>query len=87
MAASSQRAEALDARLNRVAAALTVVSAASFGLDIAVFVLPQVSLATKLGVVVGLIGMAVSCLMAVIVPRVRRAPDAGTRHVSWSPRV
>ncbi|SEN34951.1 hypothetical protein [Actinacidiphila rubida] len=72
LAAASQRSEELDARLNRVAAALAVVSAASFGLDIAVFVLPQVSLATKLGVVVGLLGMAVSCLMAVIVPRSAR---------------
>ncbi|MFF7196554.1 hypothetical protein ACFZAM_23010 [Streptomyces sp. NPDC008079] len=72
LAASSQRAEALDARLNRVAAALTVVSAASFGLDIAVFVLPQVSLATKLGVVTGLLGMAVCCLLAVVLPRTPR---------------
>ncbi len=66
--AASERAEALDARLNRVAAALTVVSAASFGLDIAVFVLPQVSLATKLAVVVGLLGMATSVLIAVVLP-------------------
>lgn len=87
LAASSQRAEALDARLNRAAAALTVVSAASFGLDIAVFVLPQVSLATRLGVVVGLIGMAFSCLMAVIAPRVRRAPAGLPRRRSWAPRV
>lgn len=87
LAASSQRAEALDARLNRVAAALTVVSAASFGLDIAVFVLPQVSLATKLGVVAGLIGMGVSCLMAVFVPRVRRADDRWAPRRSWSRRV
>lgn len=84
LAASSQRSEALDTRLNRVAAALAVVSAASFGLDIAVFVLPQVSLATKLGVVVGLLGMAVSCLMAVIAPRVRRSPDAVPRRRPWS---
>lgn len=72
IAASSQRAEELDTRLNRLAAALAVVSAASFGLDIAVFVLPKVSLETKLGVVAGLIGMALSCLMAVLVPRARR---------------
>ncbi|MFI1097633.1 hypothetical protein [Streptomyces sp. NPDC020917] len=72
LAAASQRSEELDARLNRVAAALAVVSAASFGLDIAVFVLPQVSLATKLGVVAGLLGMAVCCLIAVIVPRSAR---------------
>jgi hypothetical protein len=69
LAASSQRTEALDNRLNRVAAALTVVSAASFGLDIAVFVLPQVSLGTKLAVVAGLIGMAVSFLVVAILPR------------------
>jgi hypothetical protein len=88
LAASSQRAEALDARLNRVAAALTVVSAASFGLDIAVFVLPQVSLATKLGVVVGLLGMAVSCLIAVIMPRARRAAaEELPEHRTWSPPV
>lgn len=68
LAAASMRSEVLDTRLNRLAAALAVVSAASFGLDIAVFVLPKVSLETKLGVVAGLIGMAVSCLMAVIVP-------------------
>lgn len=85
-AASSQRAEELDTRLNRVAAALAVVSAASFGLDIAVFLLPQVSLATKLGVVTGLIGMALSCLLAVIVPRVRRAPAAAARRRSAARR-
>jgi hypothetical protein len=68
LAAASERAEALDTRLNRVAAALTVVSAASFGLDIAVFVLPQVSLWTKLAVVVGLLGMATSGLVAAILP-------------------
>lgn len=77
LAASSMRAEVLDTRLNRLAAALAVVSAASFGLDIAVFVLPKVSLETKLGVVAGLIGMAVSCLMAVIVP----TRSAGGRSV------
>jgi hypothetical protein len=84
LAAASMRSEVLDTRLNRLAAALAVVSAASFGLDIAVFVLPQVSLGTKLGVVAGLIGMAVSCLMAVIVPgraaprgAAARAPRAG----------
>ena len=71
-AAASERAEALDTRLNRVAAALTVVSAASFGLDIAVFVLPQVSLWTKLAVVVGLLGMATSGLIAAILPRTLR---------------
>jgi hypothetical protein len=77
LAAASQRSEELDARLNRVAAALAVVSAASFGLDIAVFVLPQVSLGTKIAVVVGLLGMAVSCLMAVIVPRSARRGGRG----------
>ncbi|SFE88921.1 hypothetical protein SAMN05216251_10671 [Actinacidiphila alni] len=94
LAASSERAEALDARLNRVAAALTVVSAASFGLDIAVFVLPEVTLATKLGVVTGLLGMAVSCLLAVVLPRTprrrarrripaqRAAPDDRVRRVA-----
>lgn len=68
LAAASERAEALDTRLNRVAAALTVVSAASFGLDIAVFVLPQVSLWTKIAVVVGLLGMATSGLVAAMLP-------------------
>lgn len=79
VAAASQRSEELDARLNRVAAALTVVSAASFGLDIAVFVLPQVGLATKLGVVAGLIGIAVTCLIAVILPRAMLRPGRGAR--------
>lgn len=89
LAASSQRTEALDTRLNRLAAALAVVSAASFGLDIAVFVLPKVSLATKLGVVVGLIGMAVSCLMAVIVQRApkRRRPLLPRRRRLPAPRL
>ncbi|WP_225849383.1 hypothetical protein [Streptomyces sp. HPF1205] len=84
LAAASMRSEALDTRLNRLAAALAVVSAASFGLDIAVFVLPKVSLETKLGVVAGLIGMAVSCLMAVIVPG--RAGPGGTARGSAGPR-
>ncbi|WP_435172396.1 hypothetical protein [Actinacidiphila sp. bgisy145] len=82
LAAASERAEALDTRLNRVAAALTVVSAASFGLDIAVFVLPQVSLWTKIGVVAGLLGMATSGLVAAMLPGalrrsfLRRGPAA-----------
>jgi hypothetical protein len=87
VAASSMRTEVLDTRLNRLAAALAVVSAASFGLDIAVFVLPKVSLAVKLGVVTGLIGMAAACLMAVIVPgrSVLSAPSA-PRRPGWPPR-
>ncbi|MBM9502949.1 hypothetical protein [Actinacidiphila acididurans] len=87
VAASSMRAEALDTRLNRLAAALAVVSAASFGLDIAVFVLPNVSLAAKLGVVTGLIGMAAACLMAVIVPgRSALHSPSASRRLGWSPR-
>jgi hypothetical protein len=81
VSAASMRAEMLDTRLNRVAAALAVVSAASFGLDIAVFVLPKVSLATKLGVVAGLIGMALSCLLAIIVPG-RATPRRSARRRS-----
>lgn len=88
LAAASMRSEVLDTRLNRLAAALAVVSAASFGLDIAVFVLPQVSLGTKLGVVAGLIGMAVSCLMAVIVPgrTAPRDPAARVLRAGRAPR-
>lgn len=89
LAASSMRAEVLDTRLNRLAAALAVVSVASFGLDIAVFVLPKVSLETKLGVVAGLIGMAVSSLMAVIVPgrsAPRRTPPGGPAPGAAAPR-
>lgn len=74
LAAASERAEALDTRLNRVAAALTVVSAAAFGLDIAVFLLPQVSVWPKLAVVAGLLGMATSGLVAAMLPgALRRA--------------
>ncbi|MYV51409.1 hypothetical protein, partial [Streptomyces sp. SID3212] len=82
LAAASERAEALDTRLNRVAAALTVVSAAAFGLDIAVFVLPEVSLWPKLAVVAGLLGMVTSGLMVAILPgalrRAVRRRRAGT---------
>lgn len=67
-AAASARSESLDTRLNRVAAALTVVTAASFGLDIAVFLLPQVSVWTRLAVVAGLLGTAASGLIAAILP-------------------
>ncbi|NSL43200.1 hypothetical protein, partial [Streptomyces sp. 8P21H-1] len=72
LAAASERAEALDTRLNRVAAALTVVSAAAFGLDIAVFVLPRMSLWPKLAVVAGLLGVVAAGLVAAILPGRRR---------------
>jgi hypothetical protein len=85
LAAASERAEALDTRLNRVAAALTVVSAASFGLDIAVFVLPQVGLWTKLAVVVGLLGMATSGLVAAILPGALRTQIRRGGAVELSP--
>jgi hypothetical protein len=86
-AASSQRSEELDARLNRLAAALAVVSAASFGLDIAVFLLPQVPLGAKLGVGVGLIALAASCLVAVIVPGNSHGPRAVARRLArWGRR-
>lgn len=80
-AAATERAEALDNRLNRVAAALTVVLAASFGLEVAAYLLPEVSRWTKVGVVVGLLGTATIGLIAVIRPR-------ALRRQSWSwPRI
>ncbi|WP_327366637.1 hypothetical protein [Streptomyces sp. NBC_01217] len=85
LAAASQRTEALDTRLNRVASALAMVTAASFSLDVAVFLLPDVSLAPRIGVVSSLIGLAAVGIAAVFLPvrRMLRASSgiAGVRSV------
>lgn len=75
LAAASQRTEALDTRLNRVASSLAMVAAASFSLDVAVFLLPDVSLAPRIGVVSSLIALTAAGILAVFLPnrRLRRA--------------
>ncbi|MGH3777241.1 MAG: hypothetical protein ACRDRR_16180 [Pseudonocardiaceae bacterium] len=67
----------LDARLNRVAAALTVVSAAAFVLDIAAFLLPNSRWELRGAAVTGVIALAVGVLVVTIFAGRRRrgAPD------------
>ncbi|MFF3124192.1 hypothetical protein ACFVRD_17965 [Streptomyces sp. NPDC057908] len=90
LAAASQRTEALDTRLNRVASALAMVAAASFSLDVAVFLLPDVSLGPRIGVVSSLIGLTAAGMAAVFLPirRVLRSPsrNGGARSVRAVPR-
>ncbi|WP_328889680.1 hypothetical protein [Streptomyces sp. NBC_00316] len=75
LAASSQRAEALDTRLNRVAASLAMVTAAAFGLDAVGFLLPNVSLGIRISAVAGLITLTAAGILAVVFPRrPRRTP-------------
>ncbi|PZF85394.1 hypothetical protein [Micromonospora deserti] len=66
LAESSLRSERLDGRLNRVAAALTVVASAAFLLDIAAFLLPDVSGQTKVVTVSGVTLLAAGLLGATI---------------------
>ncbi|MGW2849063.1 hypothetical protein [Streptomyces sp. NPDC001274] len=69
LAAASQRTEALDTRLNRVAATLAMVAAASFSLDAAVFLLPEsASLAPRVGILSGLIGLTGIGILALFLP-------------------
>jgi hypothetical protein len=65
-AATAQRTEELDARLNRVAAALATTAAASFALDVAGYLTPDVSLPVRLGVVCSVVGLMASGLMWLI---------------------
>ncbi|MFU8853729.1 hypothetical protein ACNAW0_22490 [Micromonospora sp. SL1-18] len=66
LAEASLRSEGLDRRLNRAAAALTVVASASFLLDIAAFLLPDVSGQTKVVTVSGVTLLAAGVLGAII---------------------
>jgi hypothetical protein len=66
LAESSLRSEQLDRRLNRVAAALTVVASAAFTLDIAAFLLPDVSGQAKALTVSGVTLLAACLLFATI---------------------
>ncbi|MFD7071654.1 hypothetical protein ACFV97_30985 [Streptomyces sp. NPDC059913] len=69
LAAASQRTEALDTRLNRVAATLAMVAAASFSLDATVFLLPEsASLAPRVGILSGLIGLTGIGILALFLP-------------------
>ncbi|MGH3916348.1 MAG: hypothetical protein ACRDTC_23505 [Pseudonocardiaceae bacterium] len=63
---SSLRSGKLDERLNRVAAALTVVSAAAFMLDIATFLLPNSRWEIRGATVTGVLALAVGILAATI---------------------
>ncbi|RKF27334.1 hypothetical protein [Micromonospora globbae] len=83
LAESSLRSERLDGRLNRVAAALTVVASAAFLLDIAAFLLPEVGNGTKMVTVSGVILLAAGMLAATILwsrerdARENESPDRG----------
>ncbi|MFD0784426.1 hypothetical protein ACFQZ8_10950 [Micromonospora azadirachtae] len=66
LAESSLRSARLDGRLNRVAAALTVVASAAFLLDIAAFLLPNVSGRMRMATVSGVALLAVGMLAATI---------------------
>ncbi|MBX7269969.1 hypothetical protein KIF24_30745 [Micromonospora sp. Llam7] len=66
LAESSLRSEQLDGRLNRVAAALTVVASAAFMLDIAAFLLPDVNGQTKAVTVSGVALLAAGLLGATV---------------------
>ncbi|MFI5484836.1 hypothetical protein [Micromonospora echinaurantiaca] len=76
LAESSRRSEQLDGRLNRVAAALTVVASAAFLLDIAAFLWPDVSGLTKAVTVTGVTLLAAGMLGATIFWS-RRGSDEG----------
>ena len=68
----------LDARLNRMAAALTVVSAAAFVLDIAVFILlPSSPLGVRAAAVAGVIALAIGILAVTIFAGRRRRSAPG----------
>lgn len=86
LAEASLRSERLDKRLNRVAAALTVVASAAFLLDIAAFLLPNVSVQMKVGVVSGVTLLAAGLLGATISwsgeRNVERGPGSATDGAS-----
>lgn len=66
-AEASLRTQHLDARLNRVAAALTVVVAAAFAVDIAAFLIPDSALPIRLLVVAGVLVLSVGGLLATVI--------------------
>ncbi|MPZ28112.1 MAG: hypothetical protein GEV12_17295 [Micromonosporaceae bacterium] len=84
LAESSRRTQLLDSRLNRVAAALTVVVAAAFAVDLAAFMFPAPGWATRVAVVSGVTLLSVAALAATVlsarerrrVPQARRIPRA-----------
>ncbi|MGH3938269.1 MAG: hypothetical protein ACRDTG_06480 [Pseudonocardiaceae bacterium] len=69
---SSLRSGRLDERLNRVAAALTVVSAAAFMLDIAAFLIPNSRWEIRGATVTGVIALAIGILGVTIFAGRRR---------------
>lgn len=86
-AASSARSEVLDTRLNRVAAALTVVIAAGFVSDLAQFLAPNEPLGTRAVIVAAVLILGIGTLAYTINPaRLRddlpRTRPAGTRKGS-----
>ncbi|MDR0341608.1 MAG: hypothetical protein LBI49_00575, partial [Nocardiopsaceae bacterium] len=86
-AASSARSEVLDTRLNRVAAALTVVIAAGFVSDLAQFLAPGESLGIRAVIVAAVLIIGIGTLAYTINPaRLRddllRTRPAGTRKGS-----
>lgn len=72
VAESSQRSEHLDRRLNRVAAAFTVVAAASFLVDLISFVLPKLTTQLRIASAISVIMMAGGALGATLLWARRR---------------
>lgn len=66
LAESSRRTQRLDSRLNRVAAALTVVVAAAFAVDLAAFLFPNPGPVTRVAVVSGVTLLSVAALVATV---------------------
>lgn len=66
LAESSLRSQQLDARLNRVAAALTVVAGGSFLVDVAAFLVPEVHWGIRLAIVNGVLLLALAALAAIV---------------------
>lgn len=85
-AESSMRSQQLDARLNRVAAALTVVVGGSFAVDIAAFLVPDVHWGVRLAIVMGVLVLSLAALGATIrsVAAARRGASA---RLQASPQV
>lgn len=86
LAESSSRSEQLDRRLNRVAAALTVVAGGGFLIEVVSFLVPEASWPVRAAIVAAVLAAAVGALVAAAVPR-RRAARARAQSRPAAPAV
>ncbi|HEY8473347.1 MAG TPA: hypothetical protein VIL37_12035 [Natronosporangium sp.] len=92
LAETSLRTQQLDARLNRVAAALTVVAGGSFAIDIAAFLLPAADWLVRVAIVNAVLVLAVAALIVIVLSvrslsgRDRRPHRVPARPVPPRPR-